>query len=85
MKFAGSFSPDMYDIMQEEGRAKLLAFAENVLNAAENGAATSKAFAKPDYNMRKYTPGAAGGAADASGRRCLYSLTEPIQMIILLQ
>lgn len=71
MKFAGSFSPDMYDIMQEEGRAKLLAFAENVLNAAENGAATSKAFAKPDYNMRKYTPGAAGGAADASGRRVL--------------
>jgi len=71
MKFAGSFSPDMYDIMQEEGRARLLVFAENVLNAAKNGAATSKAFTKPDYNMQKYTPGTAVDSTEASGRKVL--------------
>ena len=29
MVFAGSFSPDMYDIMQQEGRDKLIRFAES--------------------------------------------------------
>ncbi len=71
MKFAGSFSPDMYDIMQEDGRAKLLAFAENVFNTAQKKGATTKAFFKPDYNMKKYISGAAGVSADSSGRRVL--------------
>ena len=71
MKFAGSFSPDMYDIMQEDGRAKLLAFAENVFNTVQKKKATAKAFFKPDYNMKKYTSGAAGMSADSSGKRVL--------------
>lgn len=71
MKFAGSFSPDMYDIMQEEGRDKLLTFAENIFKTAELKAATTKAFIKPDYNMKRYIPGAKGSAADVSGKRVL--------------
>ena len=71
MKFAGAFSPDMYDIMQDEGRAQLLAFAENVFNTVRKKAATTKAFIKPDYNMKKYTPGAAFASADTSGKRVL--------------
>lgn len=71
MRFAGSFSPDMYDIMQEEGREKLLAFAENILSAAETGAVTARAYAKPDCNMLRYTPGGSGHVTDAAGKRVL--------------
>ncbi len=54
MNFAGSFSPDMYDIMKDEGREKLLIFAESVFETAELKRVTSKAYVKPDYNMPVY-------------------------------
>ena len=71
MNFAGSFSPDMYDIMQEEGREKLLTFAQAVFDTAESGAVTTRAFVKPDYNMAPYKPVTAAPRISAGGRRVL--------------
>lgn len=71
MNFAGSFSPDMYDIMQEEGREKLLTFAQSIFNTTEAKAVTTRAFAKPDYNMMRYTPGVPGSAVETEGKRVL--------------
>lgn len=71
MKFAGSFSPDMYDIMQEEGRNQAVSFARNILNTVETKAVTSRAFVKPDYNMKRYMPSPAGPVTDIAGKRIL--------------
>lgn len=71
MNFAGSFSPDMYDIMQEEGREQILAFARNVLSIAETKAVTSKAYIKPDYKMKPYVPGKPGPVAGTEGKKVL--------------
>ncbi len=71
MRFAGSFSPDMYDIMQEEGRNQAISFAGDIINTVENKIVTSRAFVKPDYNMKRYIPGAAGPATDIAGKKIL--------------
>ncbi|HOP64737.1 MAG TPA: NAD(P)H-dependent oxidoreductase [Spirochaetota bacterium] len=71
MRFAGSFSPDMYDIMQEEGREKILTFAQNIFRTVESGVVAARAYIKPDYNMPVYTPGKPLPVVDASGRKVL--------------
>jgi len=71
MRFAGSFSPDMYDIMQEEGREKILTFAQNIFRTVESGVVSARAYIKPDYNMPVYTPGKPLPVVDASGRKVL--------------
>jgi len=41
MRYVGSFSPYMYDLLKEEGRAKLLLFAKHFFEAIENSAPTA--------------------------------------------
>ena len=55
MNFAGSFSPDMYDIMNKDGRDKLIAFGKKIFYIAQNNMVTSKAFAKPVYEIKSYS------------------------------
>ena len=45
MHFAGSFSPDMYDLMKSEEQQRLLQYAELFLSAAANRPPVPKAFA----------------------------------------
>lgn len=45
MHFAGSFSPDMYDLMKSEEQQRLLQYAELFLNAAASRPPVPKAFA----------------------------------------
>ena len=71
MNFAGSFSPDMYDIMGEDGRGKLLAFADDIFKAAELKSKTAILFMKPDYGMRKYTPGVPAESINLRGKKVL--------------
>jgi len=71
MNFAGAFSPDMYDIMKEEERGKLLIFAETVFEAAEKKLKTSKSFKKPEYTMPVYTPGLNVSSITPDGKRVL--------------
>jgi multimeric flavodoxin WrbA len=56
MNFAGGFSPDMYDIMKDTEREKLLFFAESVFETADGKLKTSRSFKKPDYVMPVYVP-----------------------------
>lgn len=55
MNFAGSFSPDMYDIMNKDGRDKLIAFGKKIFYIAQNNMVTSKAFVKPVYEIKSYS------------------------------
>lgn len=71
MVFAGSFSPDMYDIMQEEGRTKLLQFASSCFDTAEKKLITPKVYDMPDYNMPVYEPSDAQGGTSTGSRRVL--------------
>ncbi len=71
MNFAGGFSPDMYDIMKDAEREKLLMFAESVFESAEKKLKTSKSFKKPDYAMPVYTPESPAVSVDTEGKRVL--------------
>jgi len=71
MVFAGSFSPDMYDIMQQEGRDKLIRFAESCFDIVKRNLLTPRAFDMPDYCMPVYEPAGDSAKADTGGRRVL--------------
>lgn len=71
MIFTESFSPDMYDIMQEEGRTKLLQFADICFKAVEDKTVTSRASGVTDYCMPVYEPGAAQVKTSTAGKRVL--------------
>ena len=57
MRYVGSFSAEMHDLLQEEERKRLTGFAESFFESIERKAATSKAFqALVDANL-EYIPG----------------------------
>lgn len=57
MRYVDSFSPHMYDLLKEEGRAKLLLFAKHFLEAIENNVPTSKNFKPVTHTEFDYVPG----------------------------
>lgn len=71
MVFAGSYSPDMYDIMQEDGREKLIQFAESCFNTADRKVVTPKVFNMPDYCMPAYEPSGEATKTSTAGKRVL--------------
>lgn len=71
MIFAGSFSPDMYDIMQQDGRDRLIRFAESCFDITGRKAVTPKAFDMPDYCMPVYEPSGEPVKTSVAGRRVL--------------
>ncbi|HNX24202.1 MAG TPA: NAD(P)H-dependent oxidoreductase [Spirochaetota bacterium] len=71
MNYAGGLSPDMYDLMKEDGRKNLLLFAESVFESAEKKLKTSRSFKKPDYAMPGYIPEHPAVYADSEGKRIL--------------
>ena len=71
MNFAGGFSPDMYDLMKEDERSKLLVWAESVFDAAEKRLITSKVFNKPEYKMHDYIPVSPAVAVNHGEKRVL--------------
>lgn len=62
MKFVGSFSADMYDLLEKEERKRLLLFAEDFFRAIENNAPTSKSYAPVTWRDFDYAPGDAVAA-----------------------
>lgn len=54
MNYVGHFSPDMYDLLKREERARLLLFANNFINTIENQWPTSKNFLPISYEMFNY-------------------------------
>lgn len=59
MKFAGAFSPDMFDLMKDDEREKLLTFAESVYTIVTNKSAVTRSFQPLQGVKLKYscTPG----------------------------
>ena len=71
MRYVGSFSADMRDLMGEKGRAGLLVFAAELFEAIENQAPTSKSYRPAIWREFEYYPGAAEVKVDAGGKRIL--------------
>jgi len=57
MRYVDSFSPHMYDLLKEGGRAKLLLFAKHFFEAIENNVPTSKNFKPVTHTEFDYVPG----------------------------
>jgi multimeric flavodoxin WrbA len=57
MKFAGSFSAGMYDLLREKERKELITFAENFFQAIETQIPTIKSFQPLTYRKFDYVPG----------------------------
>jgi multimeric flavodoxin WrbA len=57
MRFAGSFSAEMQDLLKDEGQAKLVAFADGFFEAIEMNTPTPRTYAPIVLRQFDYTPG----------------------------
>jgi len=71
MKYVGSFSADMRDLMKEKGRAGLLVFADEFFEAIKNQAPMSKSYRPTTCREFEYHPGAAEVKIDVGDKRML--------------
>ena len=71
MKYVDFFSPDMYDLLEEEQRTKLLLFAENFFEAVKNKIPVSKSFTPATSRDFEYTPGQPDAKVDTRDKKLL--------------
>lgn len=69
MRYVGSFSADMYDLLKEKERRKLILFAEHFFEAIENNVATSKNFQPVTHSKFDYVPGDVENKIDVGGKK----------------
>jgi len=69
MKYVGAFSADMYDLLKEKEREKLILFAGNFLEAIENRRLTSKSFGPLTHRKFDYIPGNSEKKIDDKGKK----------------
>jgi multimeric flavodoxin WrbA len=69
MRYWGGYSAHMSDLQKEEGRARLLAFAEGLFEAAAAGTPLPRAHAPLVPHNQVYTSGAAAPTVDQGDRR----------------
>jgi len=69
MKYVGSFSADMYDLVKEKERQRLLLFAEDFFEAIENKIVTSKTYKPLIYSNFEYIPGDAKNKIDIGNKK----------------
>ena len=69
MRFVDSFSAEMQDLLQDEGRAKLIAFADGFFEAVETDAPASRTYAPIVIHDSEYTPGLEEAPIAANGNR----------------
>ena len=69
MKYVGAFSADMYDLLKEREREKLVMFAGNFLEAVQNRTLTSKSFEPLTYRKFDYIPGDVQKKIDDRGKK----------------
>ena len=72
MKYVGSFSADMYDLLQEENREKLILFAQDFFNSIEKAVITTKNF-KPLTTVTKldYLPAPVEKQFNSNGKKII--------------
>ncbi len=71
MKYVGSFSADMSDLMKNKGREGLRAFAEDFFESIEAQAPTSKSYQSMTLREFQYDPGIAETKIDTGDKRML--------------
>lgn len=71
MKYVGSFSADMSDLLKARERERLRLFAENFFEAIENHVLISKSYRPLTLRNFDYITGDARSKADADGKKVL--------------
>jgi multimeric flavodoxin WrbA len=80
MRFTGSFSAEMQDLLQEDGRAKLITFAGDFFRAIGEDIATPRRYAPLTVEAFDYAPGPVERQVDAGDKRVVVvSDAEPHQ------
>ena len=69
MRFVESFSPDMTDLLNEEGQLKTAQFGEHFLNAIQTQAPTARQYGPLNWRAFQYEPGPASAPAAAGGKK----------------
>lgn len=71
MKYVGSFSADMYDLLKHKERERLSFFAEHFFGAIENNLPTSKNFQPVTRSEFDYVPGDVKSKVDTGNKKIL--------------
>ena len=71
MKYLGSFSAEMYDLLQERERTKLDLFAKSFFRAIQNNIPTPKNFQPVVHGDFDYLPGTAEEKVETRGKKVL--------------
>ena len=71
MRYVGSYSAEMYDLVHSAERRRWLGFAGHLLSAAVRGVPTERAYPPLTLSRFAYTPGPAGSAVETRGRKIL--------------
>ena len=71
MRYVGSFSADMYDLLKEKEQVKLTLFARHFFEAIESRVPTSKNFMPVVHKKFGYTPGKVGNKIDVGSKKVL--------------
>ena len=69
MRYVDAFSADGQDLIEERGRANLLAFARDFIEASKRNASTPKSYAPMVRRSFDYVPAQAQGQIDASRKK----------------
>ncbi len=79
MKYLGSFSAAMYDLLSRKGRERLTLFASEFFDGIQNHAPSSKRFSPILYRTFDYVPGPAGHQVRTQGKkvRILTDIKDP--------
>ncbi len=71
MKYLGSFSAEMYDLLEEKERRKLVLFAQSFFSAIQNNIPTPKNFQPVVHSDFDYLPGTVEAKVDPRSRKVL--------------
>jgi multimeric flavodoxin WrbA len=71
MRYVGSFSADMYDLLKAKEQDRLGRFAEHFFGAIESNIPTSKNFMPVVHKKFCYTPGKVGNKIDVGSKKVL--------------
>ena len=71
MRYVGSFSPEMDDLMQESGRTNLMQFAKHFFESIQTQTLTARSYQPVTQRHFLYTPGAPDAQIDVQGKKVL--------------
>lgn len=71
MKYAGFYSAEMYDLMKDSERKRLLLFAGDIISSIKDQVSTNRTYHPSDRNHISYIPGSSMQRYDLEGRKLL--------------